>query len=68
MRRNHQSLSFKPLRRIGRMKASKKQLTLQRIPLCDSKEEGGSIGSCGESCRMRNRRDWWVGDAPLDQS
>ncbi|GJX55176.1 hypothetical protein Tco_0285073 [Tanacetum coccineum] len=26
-------------------------------------------GHFGESsCRMRNRRDWWVGDAPLDQS
>ncbi|GJU03811.1 hypothetical protein Tco_1114149 [Tanacetum coccineum] len=82
MRRNHRSLSFKPLRRIGRMKASKKQLTLRRIPLCDSDEEGGSgasssspvmiatvSGHFGESsCRMRNRRDWWVGDAPLDQS
>ncbi|GJT58576.1 hypothetical protein Tco_1002109 [Tanacetum coccineum] len=77
MRRNHRSLSFKPLRRIGRMKASKKQLTLRRIPLCDSDEEGGRSDRRRKFIGEQRRRDcmstaflivqYWEGGAPTGQ-
>ncbi|GKB77188.1 hypothetical protein Tco_0944083 [Tanacetum coccineum] len=66
MRRNHRSLSFKPLRRIGRMKASKKQLTLRRIPLCDSDEEGGRSDRRRKFIGEQRRRDWHVYPLFLD--
>ncbi|GJY05517.1 NADH dehydrogenase subunit 6 [Tanacetum coccineum] len=60
MRRNHRSLSFKPLRRIGRMMARKNKLTLRRIPLCDSDEEGGRSDRRRKFLGEQRRRDWHI--------
>ncbi|GJZ86344.1 retrovirus-related pol polyprotein from transposon TNT 1-94 [Tanacetum coccineum] len=66
MRRNHRSLSFKPLRRIGRMMARKNKLTLRRIPLCDSDEEGGRSDRRRKFLGEQRRRDWHVYPLFLD--